>query len=62
MEIKQEKTFKPLTITLESKEEHDSFVQIIDEANSTPKHNRSFMEYNAVKMVIELSEYFSNNE
>ena len=61
MKINQEKEFKPLTITIENKEEYIALVQIIDEANNIPTEARQYMETNAAELGIFMSDYFTND-
>lgn len=61
MKIEEEKTFKPLTITLETEAEYLAFIQIVDEADGVLTDERKFMNGNAGDLAIELSNYFSNN-
>jgi hypothetical protein len=59
MKIEQEKEFKPLTITLETKEDYDDFFNIIEEAND--KRVKVFMSQRAEAMGRELSGFATNN-
>ena len=43
MKIKQEKTFKPVTITLETREEYLELIAIVDEASGVPHDDREYM-------------------
>ena len=61
MKIKQEKIFKPLTITIETKEEYIALIQIVDEVNRIPAMDREFMENDAAKLAIDLSNYASSD-
>lgn len=61
MKIEQEKEFKPLTITIESKGEYIAFVQIVDEVSRIDTVDREFMEYDADMMAVKLSNWFSGN-
>lgn len=61
MKIAQEPTFKPVTITLETKEEFISFTQIIDEADTVKKDYRKFMGDDANKLVIAISNAFGED-
>ena len=60
MIIKQEKEFKPLTITLETKEDYDSFFNIVEEA--LDKKVKVFMsEKSGWEMARQLSDFATNN-
>jgi hypothetical protein len=59
MIIKQEKVFKPVTITLETESEYIAFVQIVDEAERFQCSDREFMGEDADKLIVELSNHFS---
>ena len=61
MKINQEKEFKPLTITLETKKEYIAFMQIVDEANNVKMQNIVHMTSDAWDLVHELSDYFTND-
>lgn len=61
MIIKQEESFKPVTITLETKEEYQALVAIVDEASGADHDDREYMGEEAGKVAIELSDFFSNN-
>lgn len=61
MKINQEKEFKPLTVTIESKGEYIAFVQIVDEVNRISTKDKEFMEHDAERMAIKLSNYFSSD-
>ena len=62
MNISQEKSFKPITITLETKEEAIAFIKMIDTAEnnrvSVPVHDYSVDE---VQLAIKISNYFTEN-
>ena len=61
MKFEQEEAYKPLTITLESKEEYDAFVAIVDEAEEIDHDKKEHMGINAINLAVKLSNYFSNN-
>lgn len=61
MIIKQEKIFKPITITLETQQEYNAFVDIIDEAENVKPERRAYMGPDAVHLVLDMSNHFSNN-
>ena len=62
MKIKQEKIFKPVTITLETREEYAAFIQIVDEADSVAHSERGYMGEEANKLAIAMSNYFTDSE
>ena len=62
MKIKQEKVFKPLTITIETRDEYEAFVAIVDEAEEVNHDDKKHMGIDAINLAIELSNYFSNNK
>ena len=61
MKIKQEKVFKPLTITIETKEEYDALMKIVDEALSIRLTAADFMDSESQELGRQLSNYASNN-
>jgi len=61
MKIKQEKVFKPLTITIETKEEYVALVQIVDEAMEACSKGTVYMDSSGRELARALSEYFTND-
>ena len=61
MKIKQEKEFKPLTITLETKEEYDSFFKIVNEAVNVHSGEAGYMEKDDYELARQLSNFDTNN-
>ena len=59
MKILQEKDFKPVVITLETENDYDNFIQIIDEAND--KNVKVHMSDGAKKMAVEIADFATNN-
>ena len=59
MKIEQDKIFKPVIITLETKDDYDNFISIIDEA--TDKNIKTYMSPEAESMAIEISDFATNN-
>jgi len=59
MIIQQDKEYKPVTITLETKSEYNAFFRIIDsvELNDKPDHTS----HKAINMARELSNFATNN-
>ena len=62
MIIKQEKVFKPITITLETQQEYNAFVEIIDEAENVKPERRAYMGSDAVHLAVDMSNRFSKGE
>lgn len=61
MKIKQEKVFKPLTITIENKDEYVALMQIVDEAVNVHSADAVYMEKDSYELANKLSDYFSND-
>jgi len=59
MIINQEKEYKPLSLTLETRDEYHALAAIIDEALDSKEPN--YMTPNSIEMAGVLSEYFTNN-
>ena len=59
MKIEQEKEFKPVIITLETKDDYDNFISIIDEA--IDKNVKTYMSPQAKGMAIAISDFATNN-
>lgn len=62
MITKQQKIFKPVTITLETQQEYNAFVEIIDEAENVKPERRDYMGPDAVHLALDMSCYFSRGE
>ncbi len=60
MEIKQKKTFEPVTITLETKAEYNAFFRLIDRA-ATVVVNSDPIDDIAHKLSVDLSNWATNN-
>lgn len=62
MKIQHEKVFKPLTITIETQDEYNAFVEIIDEAEDKPESRKAYMGHEAIDLALKLSDYFTNSK
>jgi small nuclear ribonucleoprotein (snRNP)-like protein len=61
MKFEQEKEFKPLTITIETKEEYIALMHIVDEAVNVHMDDTVYMQKEDYGLANELSNYFSND-
>ena len=61
MKIKREREFKPVTITLETVEDYQAFVAMLDEAESVPKEQKQYMDDKSIALGVKLSNFFSGD-
>lgn len=61
MKIEQKKHFEPVTITLETKDDYDSFFRIIEEVGNIPAHRLDYVATNDHGLITTLSNFATNN-